>query len=242
MLHPYSRDLTSEELWQRSLERSRRRRHLAPIIRKRQSRKRKASFAMTAVMAGVPTLPGFASADAMSGQAKKANRTAHDHGYQANKVLLELGQVNPGVAEIQQALHIQVDGIYGPQTETAVATFQKQMGLHQSGKVSVITWLTLFPNDTLIHIPTGSPLQAARASATAALASGAPEAAVAPSDPGAGGSDGGSLHAASADHSNGGTMAKVADAVNFTPDQAPGNSGSAPGHSGGGGGGGGSAP
>src|SRR5437764_10092702 len=159
-VYSYSRDLTSEELWQRSLERSRRRRELAPIIRKRKARKRNASVAMTAVMAGVPTLPGFASADAMTGAAKKANRTARDHGYQVNKVLLELGQVNPGVAQIQQALHIQVDGIYGPQTETAVAQFQKQMGLKQTGKVTVITWLTLFPNDTLIQIPKGSPLAA----------------------------------------------------------------------------------
>src|SRR5436190_1421840 len=170
MLHPYSRDLTSEELWQRSLERSRRRRYLAPIIRRRQSRKRKASFAMTAVMAGVPTLPGFASADSMTSAAKKATKTADEHGYSANRVLLELGQVNPGVAEIQQALHIQVDGIYGPQTETAVAQFQKQMGIDNdnTGKVDVQTWLTLFPNDTLIHVPKGSPLTAARASATTA--------------------------------------------------------------------------
>src|SRR5436305_12950 len=39
-VYSYSRDLTSEELWQRSLERSRRRRELAPIIRKRKARKR----------------------------------------------------------------------------------------------------------------------------------------------------------------------------------------------------------
>ena len=90
-MHPYSRDLTSEELWLRSIERSRRRRQLAPIIRKRQSRKRKASFAMTAVMAGVPTLPGFASADGLSSRAKKADRTAKEHGYNVNRVLLELG-------------------------------------------------------------------------------------------------------------------------------------------------------
>src|SRR3954454_7301914 len=210
MLHPYSRDLTSEELWQRSLERSRRRRHLAPIIRKRQSRKRKASFAMTAVMAGVPTLPGFASADSMSSAAKKATRTASEHGYDANRVLLELGQSNPGVAQVQQALHIQVDGIYGAQTETAVAQFQKQMGIDDpgnDGKVDVRTWLTLFPNDTLIHIPQGSPAAASRAAATAALASGVPADAL------SGDSGKGRLHAASAD-----TGAKIADAVNFTPD------------------------
>src|SRR3954468_1829679 len=216
MLHPYSRDLTSEELWQRSLERSRRRRHLAPIIRKRQSRKRKASFAMTAVMAGVPTLPGFASADSMSGAAKNATRTASEHGYDANRVLLELGQSNPGVAQVQQALHIQVDGIYGAQTETAVAQFQKQMGIDDpgnAGKVDVRTWLTLFPNDTLIHVPAGSPATAARASATAALASGAPQTALS-SDSGKG-----TLHAASAGNGNGGV--KVADAVNFKPDGPP---------------------
>src|SRR5437764_9977611 len=181
-VYSYSRDLTSEELWQRSLERSRRRRYLAPIIRKRQSRKRKASFAMTAVMAGVPTLPGFASADSMTGAAKKATRTANEHGYDANKVLLALGQANPGVAQIQQALHIQVDGIYGAQTETAVAQFQKQMGIDDpgnAGKVDIRTWLTLFPNDTLIHIPKGSPFAASRVAATAALASGVPADAVA---------------------------------------------------------------
>ena len=216
-MHPYSRDLTSEELWQRSLERSRRRRHLAPIIRKRQSRKRKASFAMTAVMAGVPTLPGFASADAMSGAAKKATKTADEHGYDANKVLLELGQSNPGVAQIQQALHIQVDGIYGAQTETAVAQFQKQMGIDDpgnAGKVDVRTWLTLFPNDTLISVPQGSPATAARAQVTAALASGVPQEALASSS-----SSKGDLHAASAGNGNGGV--KVADAVNFKPDGPP---------------------
>src|SRR3954453_6127691 len=121
MLHPYSRDLTSEELWQRSLERSRRRRELAPIIRKRQSRKRKASFAMTAVMAGVPTLPGFAAADSTSRQGKKAEKTAREHGYDANKVLLELGQVNPGVAEIQKGLHKPKEGHIQPPTPRSAA-------------------------------------------------------------------------------------------------------------------------
>ncbi|MFL5912733.1 MAG: peptidoglycan-binding protein [Gaiellaceae bacterium] len=171
---------------------------------------------MTAVMAGVPTLPGFASADSMTGAAKKATRTANEHGYDANKVLLQLGQVNPGVADAQKALHIQVDGIYGAQTETAVAQFQKQMGIDDpgnAGKIDVRTWLTLFPNDTLISIPQGSPVAAARAQATAALASGAPQT-VLSSD-----SSKGTLHAASAGNGNGGV--KVADAVNFKPDGPP---------------------
>src|SRR5439155_21143303 len=133
------------------------------------SRNRQAPLATTAVIAGRPTLPGLAPADSMTGAVNQAARTADRHGYYANNGLLALGQANPGVAQIQQALHIQVDGIYGAQTETAVAQFQKQMGIDDpgnDGKVDVRTWLTLFPNDTLIHIPKGSPFAASRVAAT----------------------------------------------------------------------------
>ena len=46
-----ARDLASPELWQRSLERSRRRRVLAEDARKEIARRKTASFAVTAAMA-----------------------------------------------------------------------------------------------------------------------------------------------------------------------------------------------
>src|SRR3954452_16493886 len=61
------RDLASVELWERSLERSVRRRELAPAARRQRSRRTRASVAATAPVAAAPYVPSVAAASAAHG-------------------------------------------------------------------------------------------------------------------------------------------------------------------------------
>ncbi|MDQ3849709.1 MAG: hypothetical protein M3296_03730, partial [Actinomycetota bacterium] len=54
---PTDRDLSNVELWELSLERSRRRRELAEDARRTISRRRQASLAVSAAMATTPVIP-----------------------------------------------------------------------------------------------------------------------------------------------------------------------------------------
>jgi len=63
-----------------------------------------------------------------------------------DQVLVALGR------ELQRALRIPDDGIYGPQTQWAVETFQQREGLDATGDVNVRTWLKLFPTDAVIYV------------------------------------------------------------------------------------------
>ena len=146
------RDLASEALWQQSLERSRRRRVLAEQARKQLSRRRTASFAVTAAVATSPVVPTLAaSAGPSTKQAKKLAKKLRGHDGQ--RILLEYGDTSSAVAQVQRALHIPDDGIFGPQTQAAVRAFQKREHLPVTGAVDVRTWLTLFPNDMVLYAP-----------------------------------------------------------------------------------------
>jgi peptidoglycan hydrolase-like protein with peptidoglycan-binding domain len=58
--------------------------------------------------------------------------------------LLLKGSHGPAVAEVQQALHIAADGVYGAQTRAAVIAFQRRDGLLVDGITGPQTWRALF--------------------------------------------------------------------------------------------------
>jgi Meckel syndrome type 1 protein len=150
------RDLASIELWEQSLERSRRRRVLAADGRRELNRRRTASFAVTAAVAAAPTWPTVvASADSLSGSdaGKLARNLRRDHG---ERVLLSIGDTGSAVIELQRKLRVMEDGIFGPQTRTALQAYQQRHGMLPTGKVDVRTWLKLFPTDMIIAAPSAS--------------------------------------------------------------------------------------
>jgi peptidoglycan hydrolase-like protein with peptidoglycan-binding domain len=58
--------------------------------------------------------------------------------------LLLKGSKGPAVAEVQHALHIAADGVYGTQTRIAVIAFQRRRGLLVDGITGPQTWGALF--------------------------------------------------------------------------------------------------
>src|SRR4051794_13177067 len=155
MLGTIDRDLASNELWQRSLERSRRRRVLAEDARKEIARRKTTTFALTAAVAAAPMSPSISAAVDLSKNHvdKRARNLDRRH---VERILLTYGDRGSSVAQLQQALHIPADGIFGPQTKGAVRDFQDQHGLPMSGEVNVRTWLTLFPTDMIVYAPPGT--------------------------------------------------------------------------------------
>jgi peptidoglycan hydrolase-like protein with peptidoglycan-binding domain len=158
VLSEIQRDLASTELWTDSLERSLRRRALAPIARKREARKKRTSLVAGAAVATAPMVPSLGAADAASSHA------THDHGNsrrledQAHeRILLRRGDTSPAVGELQRALNINVDDIFGPETEGAVRALQTRAKLPVTGKVDARTWLTVFPNDAIIAVTGPTP-------------------------------------------------------------------------------------
>ena len=143
-----NRDLAEGELWELSLERSRRRRVLAASARKEQNRRKTASVAVSAAVAAAPMWPSVAGSGSFEAKADAAKGATQPDG--RDRVLLSFGDRSPGVAKLQQELRIVADGIFGPVTEAAVRAFQKRVGLRATGEVDVRTWLALFPNDAIV--------------------------------------------------------------------------------------------
>ena len=144
------RDLSAPEHWHRSLERSRRRRTLAAAGRKTRSRRKRASWFLSAAVAVAPSLPTLAMAQGPGGDGAGSPQD-HDlvRGSQ-NEILLERGTSGPAVTVVQRALKerdllVLVDGYYGPETEQAVSAFQRAKGLPITGKVDLRTFLALVP-------------------------------------------------------------------------------------------------
>jgi peptidoglycan hydrolase-like protein with peptidoglycan-binding domain len=135
------RDLGSPDLWERSLERSLRRRELAAAARRELSRRRRASVAATAAVAVAPVATSVSFSSSTAAAAKAATQPM-PHG-DADPVLLVLGSTGPSVRQVQRALDLVVDGIYGPRTERAVRHFQVSSGLPATGRVDLRTWVAL---------------------------------------------------------------------------------------------------
>ncbi len=153
------RDLSSPELWDRSLARSRQRRRLTEIARRARRRRKSASLAVSAALVAAPILPeGVAAADTGAGghvpgtlTDPGAARAASDH------VVLRYGAEGALVAAAQHRLnqvlpltHLAVDGIYGPLTRGAVADYQRRHGLAPTGAIDVRMWAELFDAPVLV--------------------------------------------------------------------------------------------
>jgi Meckel syndrome type 1 protein len=143
------RDLALVDPWQRSLERSLHRRSIVPAVRRSVARRRRASVALTSLMAFGPTGGLLAAAGFGFGartevaQASPANR-AIDSGATPGAMAFELGSRGDAIAEIQRELGVPADGVFGPVTHRAVVDFQARNGLDVDGVVGPVTWTALF--------------------------------------------------------------------------------------------------
>jgi murein DD-endopeptidase MepM/ murein hydrolase activator NlpD len=146
-MHAPQRDLASFEVWDRSLERSRRRRELAAQGRREVARRKQASMAASAALVASPTAAAFAAAGVGGGSgshvasASAANRAIAPA---APSHYLMVGTQGPDVVRIQAALGQNPDGIFGPRTDAAVRIFQARNGLASDGIVGPKTWGVLF--------------------------------------------------------------------------------------------------
>ncbi|HET6549816.1 MAG TPA: peptidoglycan-binding protein [Solirubrobacter sp.] len=109
------RDLASVELWQRSLERSQRRRAHAAVRRRTRVTGAHVSAALLTATVVAPVAPAV------------------------GQTLLRRGSSGADVAAVQRALGIPADGEFGPVTRRAVRTFQAAHGLEVDGVVGPIT-------------------------------------------------------------------------------------------------------
>src|SRR5918994_6137859 len=140
------RDLASAEIWERSLERSRYRRALAPRARRESARKKHVSAALaTAVVAG-PSAPLAAALLIGSGNASIAAASPANRAIEVRDggLPLMLGSQGDLVAHVQRALGVSADGIFGPATDAAVRKFQRSSNLQVDGIVGPATWGALF--------------------------------------------------------------------------------------------------
>jgi murein DD-endopeptidase MepM/ murein hydrolase activator NlpD len=171
---PPHRDLSSLDLWELSLERSRRRRALAARQRKAAPKTKGTAAAMSAALLASPILPTV-SAAAQSGGAESspAQRIPPDAGSKVSGVLAKRGDVSATVAEIQRELAVDDDGMFGPITEHAVAEFQERNALPRTGEVDTLTWRALF-RASISFVPARS-VSAKRIAATLASAPSAPQ-------------------------------------------------------------------
>jgi hypothetical protein len=147
------RDLASLDIWEHSLDRSRRRRVLAEDARKTIARRKHASIAVSAAMAATPIAPSVIASAMSGGKRGTTNTRKLDVNQGHNRVLLKLGAVSPSVAEVQRKLQVADDGYFGPVTQKAVRAFQKANHLSVTGKIDVKTWLKLFPDGMILYAP-----------------------------------------------------------------------------------------
>jgi peptidoglycan hydrolase-like protein with peptidoglycan-binding domain len=131
------RDLAEELPWDLSLGRSRARRRAAELrfVPASSRAKRLSLGALAALTAGpaVGIATGVASAGTATPTPEPATTTEH-------VIVLSYGSEGRQVQLLQQALgSIKVDGIFGPETEAAIRSFQSSHGLTVDGIVGPLT-------------------------------------------------------------------------------------------------------
>jgi peptidoglycan hydrolase-like protein with peptidoglycan-binding domain len=142
------RDLAEELPWDLSLGRSRARRRAAQLrfVPASSRAKRISLGALAALTAGpaVGIATGVASAGTATPTPEPATTTEH-------VIVLSYGSEGRQVQLLQQALgSIKVDGIFGPETEAAVRSFQSSHGLTVDGIVGPLTSAALRGSGTAL--------------------------------------------------------------------------------------------
>lgn len=117
-------DLARSEVWRKSLDASRARRAAQAALRRRRLRLRGSTGSLVAValMSGVL---GAGIAVGAGGDRPVAQSSAAG--------VLKVGSRGEAVAALQRKLGIAADGVFGPQTRTAVKRFQRRRGLTVDG-------------------------------------------------------------------------------------------------------------
>jgi Meckel syndrome type 1 protein len=139
---PSDRDLASVELWEKSLERSLRRRELAELQRRHAPRTKGTAAVVSATLLASPMLPAVSAAG--SGKGAAVSGATPRTGTGVVPTLLREGDVGRMVVAIQRKLAVDDDGIFGPITRQAVVDFQARVGLARTGEVDARTWQALF--------------------------------------------------------------------------------------------------
>jgi cell wall-associated NlpC family hydrolase len=124
---PGLRDLGCPDLWERSLERSLRRREAA--ARRGVVYRSRGALVSAALMTATLVAPAREAAHAQATTATGA----------ATGLLLRSGSRGPAVAAAQRALGLSADGVFGPQTRQAVLAFQAAHGLVVDGVIGPVT-------------------------------------------------------------------------------------------------------
>jgi murein DD-endopeptidase MepM/ murein hydrolase activator NlpD len=146
-LDPYPRfrrDLGSAVLWERSLHRSQGRRERARRARRNAPRQKGVTLAAGAAILASPVLAPIASASSARPGVTKTEIAQKAVVSGDTTSLLSYGDTGDAVMAVQHELNIVEDGIFGPQTEEAVKSWQRGQGLAATGIVDARTWASLF--------------------------------------------------------------------------------------------------
>lgn len=172
------RDLADEQPWQLSLGRSRARRRAAELrfVPTGSRAKRVSLGALVALTVG-PTA-SLASGQSTAGSAASPEPATTTE----NVIVLSYGSEGRQVQLLQQALGgVKVDGVFGPETEAAVRSFQERSGLTVDGVVGPLTSAALrtqsagkaFVADVSSLLPGTASLPAPAATSTSTQSAGA---------------------------------------------------------------------
>ena len=166
------RDLASTDLWQLSLGRSRARRRAAELrFVPAGSRAKRLSLGALAAFSAGP------AASLLEGGASTASAAAPEPPATTEEHAITLGEGSEGrqVELLQRALgNVKVDGIFGPETEAAVRSFQASTGLAVDGIAGSATTsaLRMGANALTVGVPRDASFSPGTSSASASSSEG----------------------------------------------------------------------